>query len=516
VITDVNNYFFKFTSSENPVGRSIYEIDFFIRENLISQYESVFEKGEQFARQDCKTVNKEGKTKYLNIFAVPLLSPYGAIEGAISMATDFTETHLTYDKLLKLNRSLNKEIEDRQSAEKEANKLSEINQKILDNVPVGIVMIDNAGSIVAANRMAAKLMGRAEQELVGMEAAKASDFGSHQELRKKLISLLADGKPFYFDDFLYSVPGKETELHLNILAVPLYDGSKNIEGGIAMATDNTEAVEAKKKLSELAAQLDQEVKKRTKELFELNKKLSETLDLKSKFVADASHELRTPLTVIKGNLELAARAAKRKNKPVPELNRLISEEVDRMNSVISDMEALSDSENGKMRIRCEKTDVHSLIRALEKSLSVIAADKEVSFRWADGSEKAEVFGDGHRLEKLFSNILRNAVKYSNRGGNVKISVLADKYEAVVTIKDEGIGIPEQDIPYVFERFYRVDKERIRDEEGSGLGLSIAKMIADAHYGSISVQSEHGKGSSFTVRLPLDYRKNTDTIASVPL
>jgi signal transduction histidine kinase len=273
-----------------------------------------------------------------------------------------------------------------------------------------------------------------------------------------------------------------------------------------MAHDNTETVKAKMKLEELNRTLEKKVRSRTKELDNINKKLSEILVLKSKFISDASHELRTPLTVIQGNLDLAAREAKKNNKPIPETYQYAISEVERMSGILADLTMLTNIDSFNEALNYEKVDLGQLLKTIGQSLKVLADQKKIALIYKKGIKHLPVMGDEAKLEKLFLNIVRNAIKYTEPRGRVKIWLENGDNEGRAIIEDSGIGISGKDLPFIFERFYRVDRARSREEGGTGLGLSIAKWIADAHSGKISVESELGKGTRFIVHLPLDYKK----------
>ena len=256
-----------------------------------------------------------------------------------------------------------------------------------------------------------------------------------------------------------------------------------------------------KELQEANKNLEIKVLKRTRQLDVMNKKLREAIELKSKFIADASHELRTPLTVIQGNLDLAVREAKIKQTKIPETYILILNEIKRMTGVLSDLTMLTNFDAKTEPLRYEKINLEKLIKAANQSLQILAKQKKIRLTYEKNARQIKIFGDESKLEKLLLNIIRNAIKYTEKNGKIKIWIEDDGEFVKINIQDNGIGIPKEDLPYIFERFYRVDKARSRKEGGTGLGLSICLWIAEAHGGYISVESEQGKGSTFTVHLP---------------
>ena len=217
------------------------------------------------------------------------------------------------------------------------------------------------------------------------------------------------------------------------------------------------------------------------------------------FSSDASHELRTPLTVLKGQSELAL-GKERKPEEYQEVISSNLEEVQYMSKVLEDLFLLSKSDENQIALDCESVDLKSLIEEVCKHAEIIASDKNVKIAIAY-LEGVQVYGDPVRLRQMIWNVVVNGIKYTQHGGEVKISTRHKGGGVLITIQDNGIGISEEDLPLIFNRFYRVDKARSRQEGGTGLGLSICKFIVDAHKGSIDIESKLGKGTKFKITLP---------------
>lgn len=218
------------------------------------------------------------------------------------------------------------------------------------------------------------------------------------------------------------------------------------------------------------------------------------------FVADASHELRTPLTVLRGELESLAE--------VPQLNaagreRLGSalEELDRLTRIVEGLFAISRLDAGEATTEWLPLDLTQLASSTAEQMSLLAEDKDIHVTCA-GPMGVWVAGDRARLKQVVVNLLDNAIKYTPEGGTVSMSVGAHDSKAVLEVADTGLGIPPDALPRVFERFFRVDKARAREQGGAGLGLAIVKSICTAHHGRVEVSSSPGRGSRFRVELPL--------------
>lgn len=212
-----------------------------------------------------------------------------------------------------------------------------------------------------------------------------------------------------------------------------------------------------------------------------------------RFVADVSHEMRTPLTIIQGNLDLIKRVGLDQRSL-----EAMESETKRMTRLVGDLLLLAQADSGVLPPRESPVEVDTLVLEVYRQAKVIAEAVEVKL---EISQPMRVMGDPDRLKQLLLNLVTNAIKYTPPGGVVTLRLTQENGYAFISVKDTGMGIPKEDLPHIFERFYRVDKARAREMGGVGLGLSIAKWIAEAHRGRIWVESEVGKGSTFTVQLP---------------
>jgi two-component system OmpR family sensor kinase len=232
---------------------------------------------------------------------------------------------------------------------------------------------------------------------------------------------------------------------------------------------------------------------------EMMNRLENSFAQMRQFSSDASHELRTPLTVLKGQNELVLS----KQRKLEEYQEVISsnlEEINYMSKVLEDLFVLSKSDENQINLDCKPVDLRALVEEVCKHAEVLAEEKNMKIVIAF-LEPTEVKGDEVRLRQMVWNVLQNGIKYTQRGGELKISLKNEDEFVLLSVQDTGIGIPEEDLPLIFNRFYRVDKARTRDEGGSGLGLSICKQIAEAHKGKIEVESKLGVGTRFKIRLP---------------
>ena len=250
-------------------------------------------------------------------------------------------------------------------------------------------------------------------------------------------------------------------------------------------------VNTKDELGRLAATLN-----------EMIGRLEKAFQRQKQFTSDASHELRTPLAVIEAESTLALQ----KERPPSDYRQsleIVSRGARQMASLIDQLLTLARADAGKEQWNFAEVELGKLITNLSIDVEVLCQEKGLSFQLGQ-TQDLVVKGDEARLRELFMNLLDNAIRYTSAPGTISLSLRREGQMAVVAITDTGIGIPAEDILFIFERFYRVDKSRSRAEGGSGLGLGLAicRHIVEAHGGKIEVESQVGVGSTFSVWLPL--------------
>ena len=235
------------------------------------------------------------------------------------------------------------------------------------------------------------------------------------------------------------------------------------------------------------------------ELVKETSRLLEEERLKVASIADATHEIRTPLAIMKGNVDLALRVGGKNPKTAL---RAINYEIKHLSGILSDLSLItSEAWELKNRILYERISLSSLIKVVVARSKALASDKKISIS-ATKVPKVIILGDRSYLEKLLVNLLKNSIIYGNKNGRTKIITKQSKNMVIIDVIDNGIGISKEDLPHVFERFYRADKFHKSGGNSIGLGLAIAKWITEIHGGEISVESPgEKKGSTFTVSLP---------------
>lgn len=219
----------------------------------------------------------------------------------------------------------------------------------------------------------------------------------------------------------------------------------------------------------------------------------------NQFSIDVSHELKTPLTILKGETELALRKD-RTNEEYKQSMTSNLEEIDRMSRIIDDLLLLSKAERKDIVLNLDKVDLRDLLADVCMDMKIFGQNKGVQVVLKELAD-VRVTGDELKLRRMITNIVENGIKYSRPGGHVTVSSYTDNGYVCIDVQDNGIGISNDDITYIFDRFYRADRSRKR-ESGSGLGLSISKWIAEVHSGIIEVESRPANGSLFKIKLPM--------------
>lgn len=223
--------------------------------------------------------------------------------------------------------------------------------------------------------------------------------------------------------------------------------------------------------------------------------------IRKDFVANVSHELRTPVTSIKGYAETLLDGALEDKKNARDFLKIIAMDADRLSKLVNDLLDLSQIESGQMKLELKPTHLSEIIDRVLTDLNKLARSKHITIEKNLPDSLPKVRCDETGMAQVFVNLIENAIKYNKEMGKVIISAKEKDSFLQVAITDTGIGIPEEDLPRIFERFYRVDKAHSRQLGGTGLGLSIVKHIIQFHTGDVSVESRVGVGSTFRVSLP---------------
>ncbi len=226
--------------------------------------------------------------------------------------------------------------------------------------------------------------------------------------------------------------------------------------------------------------------------------LTKDRELRQNMVADIAHELRTPLSVLRANIEAMQDGVL---EPTADNLASLHQETAVLARLIDDLRTLSMAESGQLKYHFEKTDLAALCARLVEGMRAWFTSKDITLTFEAAERVPEVNLDADRIEQVVRNLLNNAHRYTPEGGQVTVRLSAEPDGVMVSVKDSGPGIEPEDLPRVFDRFYRVDRSRTRRTGGSGLGLAIVKQLVEAHGGEVRAESAVGEGSTFSFRLP---------------
>lgn len=329
-------------------------------------------------------------------------------------------------------------------------------ETILLHMTDGIVAFDRHGSIIHINLAAKKLLGITEQQ-------------NFQEIFQKFDVDINLEKIIYLDDWTSSEKKLNLENQsINLFFAPFKNENDRPAGVIVVVQDITE---------------------------------QEKLDsMRKQFMADVSHELKTPITSIMGYADTLIDSDVDAENQKKFLSR-ISSEAERMSKLVADLLILSKYDTAKIKVEKTEFDLGELVKYVFEGQTIEMQKKDLTGECYVTADVPPIYADKSGMERVIINILSNAIKYTEAGGNITVYVGFVYNDAYIKIKDTGRGIPEADLQKIFERFYRVDKARARETGGTGLGLSIAKEILDQNDSKIDVKSEVGKGTEVIIRIP---------------
>jgi two-component system phosphate regulon sensor histidine kinase PhoR len=232
-------------------------------------------------------------------------------------------------------------------------------------------------------------------------------------------------------------------------------------------------------------------------------RLRQLEEVRREFVANVSHELRTPLSIFHGYVENLIDGPAMPRKDQMEIFEVLRKHSRRLNALLEDLLTLARLESRQERVVCVPMELPALLRSVAGDWSQKLAAKRLTIQVDAPADLPHVTADPQRLEQVLHNLLENAVKFTDEGGDIQLRARALPGEMELCVEDTGQGIPPADLPHIFERFYRADKARSREMGGTGLGLSIVKHIIQLHGGSVTAESRYGKGTTIALHLPLN-------------
>ena len=354
--------------------------------------------------------------------------------------------------------SMAKQLDEKLDIIGEQNNLQEV---VLKSMKEGVLAVDYEERVLLLNETASSILGISDKNLTGKTLQEVIRVSEIQKFFKKIIS---EGNPQEAEIILQH----DKDKFLQLSGTLLYDMDNKAIGALVVFNDIS------------------------------NLKHLDTL--KKDLVANVSHELRTPVTTIKGFIETLKEGAIDDPKNAERFLNIISKHIDRLNMLIDDLLILAKLEEKPEEVKLDEEKIRPLLRSVVEDFEFKANEKKITIDIAC-DEKLTARINKHLIEQAISNLLDNAVKYSDKKTGIEVSAHRDEDKLVIVVKDEGYGISQEHIPRLFERFYRIDKGRSREEGGTGLGLAIVKHIVNTMHGTIDVESTLGVGTTFIVKIP---------------
>ncbi len=330
---------------------------------------------------------------------------------------------------------------------------------VLSHMTDGVIVTDKEGNISLANKTAGRLFNFQTEGAIGNTVIETTHDYEVANLTKRCLAI--------GEQLTTQVELMVTGKYLRVVAIPI---SGNVLSGCLL-------------------------------LFQDLTEMRNLQTMRRELVGNISHDLRTPLAGIRVMVETLRDGAIDDKKAAADFLTRIENEVDRLTQMVMELTELSRIEAGTAELKKSPVNLNELVNEAITQLKPLAIKQNVTLASALSDSLPVVDVDTERLSKTITNIIHNAIKFNRNGGSVTVTTISDDETITVKVIDNGIGIPKEDLPHVFERFYKADKSR--NNTGSGLGLAIAKHTIEAHGGTLWVQSEEGKGSTFGFTIPLN-------------
>ena len=351
----------------------------------------------------------------------------------------------------------------------------------LESAANAVMIMDRNGRITWVNPAFTTLTGYSSNDVIGQNVRTLRAGDGDEPLYLKQWQTIMNGRVWHGEVTNRKKDGSVYTEEETITPV------RDLSGGVSHFISIKQDVTTRKQVVESIQDAHQKLK---------------VLDqLRAQFFADISHELRTPLTVIRGEAEVTLRG---KEKPISEYRTTLQRIVqlsNQMNKLVGDILFLARSESGTLQVDLKPMSLSELLEDISHETNILAQARGMTTTLERGSSDVIIHGDRERLNQLFMILTDNAVKYGQPSGSIRIRMITTPVETQVIVTDDGLGIPSEDLPHVFERAYRVWRGRPSSVGGAGLGLPIAKWIAEAHHGTIAITSLLDRGTTVTVRFP---------------
>ncbi|MBM7615748.1 PAS domain-containing sensor histidine kinase [Alkaliphilus hydrothermalis] len=385
---------------------------------------------------------------------------------------------------------------------KKAKKEMELYKSILDTLPV-VVFVHRKLHFLFANKTGGKILGIDDpQELLGKPVSDYIQLNIEAIGEERIKNAMED-KPFEV-----LIEDKLTRIDGEVAAVEVVSMPMELDDKIVVLNLSRD-IKQREELEKLKRKVDEE-KERLREVMEYDK-------LRTEFFSNLSHELRTPLTLILGVINLLEGNLKEGNEGNININNVIKvdkkikilrQNCYRLLRLVNNLIDMTKLDAGYFELEFQRCNIVNLVEEITMSCIEYIENRGIDIEFDTEIEEKYIACDPEKVERVILNILSNAIKFTPKGGKITVNIRDNGDEVLIHIRDTGIGIPQEKLDIIFERFMQIDKSFTRSHEGSGIGLSLVKSLVEMHKGSIKVESEYGKGSEFIICFPVNLLQDT--------
>ncbi|MGE5630830.1 MAG: PAS domain S-box protein [Caulobacteraceae bacterium] len=436
------------------------------------------------------------------MYEAPVAENYRAVFNDGRVCTIYTSPLMDKDHMMGRVWSF-RDITARVTAKKELQKSEERYRTLVELCPDAIyVSID--GRNVFTNRAGVRLLGaKGPEDIFGKRDLDFVSSGDKEALGRSIGDIVGSGDTSVFEQRLLRLDGTEVDVEA-VASVVSFRGESGMMFVVRDISERKKSEELKNKIEENMKLLN--------EAIEYDK-------LKTEFFANMSHEFKTPLNIILGSLQLLELGMKEQHmdnmqEGMNKYTQIMKQNCFRLLRLLNNLIDVTKIDSGFFEMHLKNQDLVSTVRNITQSAAEYIKDKGPELTFETDMEELVLPYDINRIERAILNLLSNAIKYTNQEDCIHVSLHRDVKNAVISVRDTGIGIPDDKKIIIFERFRQVDKSFTRKCEGSGIGLSLVKSIVEMHGGTIEVASEYGKGSEFIIKLPIRINENEETSLAV--
>lgn len=399
------------------------------------------------------------------------------------------------------SRSTAEQLERATVAEQAIRAEHDLLMRVVETTPAGILVIDGTGSVSFANDEARRMLDLRSTADGGLVCVGCEDDGVVRPGGRLDLTAIAGAAPLV--GLLQTVDGPAHLSHVMVSATPLTTPGPGTGRAVLVIEDVSERIATESELEEYRQNLERLIDRRTSELLEANRELTEAGQARDRFLANMSHELRTPLNSIIGftDLLLARLPGPLTDEQVTQLG-MVKESSSELLALVTDVLDLARVESGHTTVAIGRVDLGTRVSRLVHSMSALARTRGVDIE-CRCEQGPEVTSDPDKVSQIVRNLVANAIKFTDRGGSVTVEVGRTGAHAFVRVTDTGIGIAEEDLERIFEAFQQVESADRARPRGTGLGLTISRQLCDLLGCDITVASSPGEGSVFTLLVPLD-------------